>query len=189
MHMADSMVVTILQQKGIEGIQEIFHEHELCNVIVQPDEIRRVMQFLKGDPDLKFNMLIDIVAIDYSAYPHGKQARFGIVYHLKSLAHNMRLAVRAFLDEARPQIDSIHDLYNNADWLERECWDQMGIRFLGHPNLKRLLNHKDFIGHPLRKDYPIDRRQWLEEPDDLMDEMERKLLEKGIRLAVRNERE
>lgn len=83
--------------------------------------------------------------------------------------------------EAEPLVPTISDLYANANWLERESFDQMGIRFARHPNLKRLLNHHEFVGHPLRKDYPITKRQWLSANESLMDEMDVRLKQKGYK--------
>lgn len=178
--MKNQNLIEKIQVRHKEQILEFYEEFGYLNVVIKPEYIREMIFFLKTESDLKFEMLVDLVSIDYSQYPDKKPGRFGLVYHLKSLTHNHRIALRVFLPEESPEIDSIYDFYKNANWLEREAWDQMGIRFKGHPNLKRLLNHKDFVGHPLRKDYPIDRRQWLSEPDDLMDEMEKRLKEKGI---------
>ncbi|MFN3604905.1 MAG: NADH-quinone oxidoreductase subunit C [Leptonema sp. (in: bacteria)] len=178
--MGNSLLLEKIQRRHKDDIVNHYEEYEILNLVIKHQIIRNFIQHLKESPELKFEMLVDLVSIDYSKYPEPKQGRFGLVYHLKSLTHNHRVAVRVFLSEEDPEIDSIHDFYKNANWLEREAWDQMGIRFKGHPNLKRLLNHKDFVGHPLRKDYPIDRRQWLFEPDDLMDEMKKRLQKKGI---------
>jgi len=144
-------------------------------------KLPQLIQILRDDSSLKFDMLLDIVGVDYSEYPEDKPERYGVIYHFKSLAHGHRLMVRIYLDEDEPEVGSIHDLYKNANWLEREVYDQYGVKFLNHPNLKRLLNHVQFVGHPLRKDYPITREQWLTETDDLMDEMDVRLREKGYR--------
>ena len=88
-------------------------------------------------------------------------ARFVVVYHLFSLPLKHRLRVEVPLQEADLEVDSLSSLWNGADWLEREVWDMFGIRFRGHPNLKRILLYDAFVGHPLRKDYPVNRRQPL----------------------------
>ncbi len=178
--MDNKLLLQTIQAKHTHQILNSYEEYGYLNVVVKKEAIRDIIHHLKTDEDLKIEMLIDLVSIDYSQYPEKKPGRFGLVYHLKSLTHNHRVAIRVFLPEENPEIDSIHDFFKNANWLEREAWDQMGIRFKGHPNLKRILNHKEFVGHPLRKDYPIDRRQWLSEPDDLMDEMQKRLQEKGV---------
>ena len=91
-------------------------------------------------------------------------ARFVVVYHFFSLPlkHRLRLEVPVGeVEEAEPEVDSLSSLWAAADWLEREVWDMFGIRFLGHQNLKRILMYEEFVGHPLRKDYPVNRRQPL----------------------------
>jgi len=178
--MNNQNLIETIKIKHSEDIINYYEEYGYLNVVLKPESIRKIISYLKTDEDLKFEMLVDLVSVDYSKYPEKKPNRFGLVYHLKSITHNHRVAIRVFLEENNPEIDSIDDFYKNANWLEREAWDQMGIKFKGHPNLKRILNHKEFVGHPLRKDYPIDRRQWLSEPDDLMDEMQMRLKEKGI---------
>ena len=135
-----------------------------------------VVRTLKED---RFDLLVDLVSIDYSAYPGWSGERFGLAYLLKSLGKGLRLQLKVTVPEQDPVVPTLSGLYRNADWLEREAYDQMGIRFAGHPNLKRLLNHHEFVGHPLRKDYPITRRQWLSANESLMDEMEVRLKEKG----------
>jgi NADH-quinone oxidoreductase subunit C len=146
---------------------------------VQRGAIADVVKTLRDDPEFGFNMLIDLVSIDYSNYPGWTGERFGVVYLVKSLTLGHRLQLKITAPEDEPVVPTISGLFANADWLEREAYDQMGIRFSQHPNLKRLLNHHEFVGHPLRKDYPITRRQWLSANESLMDEMEVRLKEKG----------
>jgi NADH-quinone oxidoreductase subunit C len=111
---------------------------------------------------MDFNFLMDLTAVDYL----GKIPRFEVVYHLYSLRHNHRLRVKAPVKEDDPTIDSLASIWKSADWYEREVWDLYGIKFLGHPDLKRILLYEEFVGHPLRKDYPIDKRQPLIGPDN-----------------------
>ena len=149
---------------------------QLC-AVVDARSLITVISRLRDDSRLNFDMLVDIVGID--ALHLGRPYRFEVVYLLKSILHGHRLRLCCRLPAENPVCLSVSSLYSIADWLEREVWDQYGIVFEGHPNLKRLLNHKDFVGHPLRKDYPIDQRQPLSESDDLLDEMKRKLSRKG----------
>ena len=88
-------------------------------------------------------------------------ARFTVVYHFFSLPLKHRLRMEVLMQEDDPEVDSVTSLWAGADWLEREAWDMFGIRFRGHPNLKRILMYDEFVGHPLRKDYPVNRRQPL----------------------------
>ena len=88
-------------------------------------------------------------------------ARFVVVYHLFSLPLKHRLRMEVPVEETDPEVDSLTSLWASADWFEREVWDMFGIRFRGHPNLKRILMYEEFVGHPLRKDYPVNKRQPL----------------------------
>ncbi len=120
------------------------------------------LRLLRDDPDLRFDLLVDITAVDYLKYPGREDGpRFDVVYHLYSTTHNHRLRLRVPVEEDDAQVPTATGLWPIADWLEREVWDMFGIRFEGHPNLKRLLLYEEFEGHPLRKDYPINRRQPL----------------------------
>ncbi len=107
-------------------------------------------------------MLADLTAVDYSKFPGREDGpRFEVVYHLLSVPHNHRLRVKVRVSEDDPVVPTASGLWPIADWFEREVWDMFGLRFAGHPNPKRLLLYEEFVGHPLRKDYPINRRQPL----------------------------
>ncbi len=127
-----------------------------------------------------FTLLLDIVGIDYLELPRKDAARFGVIYHLRheSFEHIKSLHVSVFDIDAG--IPSITSLFEAADWLEREVFDQYGIRFRMHHNLKRILNHEEFKGHPLRRDYEITKGQYCTETQDLMDEMAPLLRSKGL---------
>lgn len=121
---------------------------------VRPRALAAVMAFLKEDPR-GFSMLLDLTCVDWPDRPE----RFEMVYHLFSLASSRRIRVKAALPAADPAIASLTPLWKNADWLEREVFDMFGVRFEGHPDLRRLLMYDGFEGHPLRKDYPLRKRQ------------------------------
>jgi NADH-quinone oxidoreductase subunit C len=89
-----------------------------------------------------------------------------VVSHFYSLTHTHRLRVKIRVPEDEPWVQSLSDLWKSANWLERECWDMFGIRFVGHPDPRRILMYEEFIGHPLRKDYPVEKRQPLTEERD-----------------------
>ncbi len=160
----------VIAQAGPQGRPEL---------TIDGARLRDLIAFIKKDPAAPFEMLIDLVAVDYSEYPGHTGPRFALVYNLKSISKGARLFLRVRIAEDACEVPSIHDLYKNANWLEREAFDQMGIVFTGHPNMKRILNHIEFVGHPLRKDYPITRRQWLSQSDDMLDEINQRLKAKG----------
>lgn len=115
-------------------------------------------RLLKEDGQTDLNFLTDMTAVDYLAK---KEPRFEVVYHLTSLRTKQRLRVKVPVPETDPEVESLTPLWKGADWLEREVWDLFGIRFRGHPNLKRVLLYEEFQGHPLRKDYPVNQWQPL----------------------------
>ncbi len=178
--MEATQIVEKLRESQPGAVQASLDRFGQTEVEVEVSHLAGVLAWLKQTPGIEFDMLVDLVSIDYSAYAGWKGLRFGLVYLLKSLAQGHRLQVKTYLDAENPQAPTVTGLWANANHLEREAFDQMGIRFTGHPNLKRLLNHHEFVGHPLRKDYPITRRQALSANQSLMDEMENRLREKGL---------
>jgi len=133
---------------------------------ITPASLLDVCAFLRDDPELAFDFLVDITAVDYI----GTVPRFEVVYHLYSLAKSHRVRLKARVPEEDPRIASLVPLWRGADWLERETWDMYGIRFEGHPDLRRIFLYEEFQGHPLRKDYPKEKRQPLVRQRDLSPE-------------------
>lgn len=114
--------------------------------------LRELCEFLRNDPELQYNFLVDITAVD--RYP--VEPRFEVVYHLRAMKSGERLRLKARLSGENPRIDSLVALWPGANMLEREVFDLFGIHFADHPNLRRLLMPDDWEGHPLRKDYPVE---------------------------------
>ncbi|MEK7217208.1 MAG: NADH-quinone oxidoreductase subunit C [Chloroflexota bacterium] len=116
-------------------------------VVIQAESIRAVAAFLRDDPGFAFDFLASLTAVDYLDY-------FEVVYHLTSLTHNHSavLKTRAY-GRSAPAVPSVVAVWRGADFQEREAWDLMGVRFEGHPDLKRILMYEPFEGHPLRKDF------------------------------------
>jgi NADH-quinone oxidoreductase subunit C len=117
--------------------------------------LRESFRILKENPGLRFDFLSDITAVDYW---NKKDPRFEVVYQVVSLEKKARLRIRVPVSESDPAVDSLTSLWPGANFLEREVWDLFGIRFNGHPDLRRILLYDEFQGHPLRKDYPVN--QW-----------------------------
>lgn len=156
-------------------------------VIVARERLREALAWLRDDAELRFDTLLDIAGVDYLAFPGHRGPRFAAVYLLKSTGFRHRLALKVAVEEEDAVIPSVHDLFKIADWHERETWDQYGIAFAGHPNLKRLLNHHEFTGHPLRKDYPCQKRQKLSVNDPMVDQLELRLRRRGYEVVERGE--
>lgn len=131
-------------------------------IVVTRSKLIEVARFLKDDPELGFNFLMDVTAVDYWK----RKPRFEVVYHFFSLANSWRLRMKVPVGEQDPEVDSLTDLWPSANWYEREVYDMFGIRFRNHPNLQRILMYPEFEGYPLRKDYPINKRQPLIGPQD-----------------------
>jgi NADH-quinone oxidoreductase subunit C len=131
-------------------------------VVVAREAVADALTLCRDDALLRFDLLVDVTAVDYLKFPGREDGpRFEVVYHLYSTEHNHRLRLKARLEQDDAWVPTATVLWPIADWLEREVWDMFGIRFEGHPDLRRLLLYEEFIGHPLRKDYPINRRQPL----------------------------
>jgi len=149
-----------------------------ADIIVSQNEIKSTIKKLKNEDG--YILLLDITAIDYLKYPDVTPSRFALTYILRDKTFKKQIVVKCYVDDNNLNVDTISDLYEAANWGERETYDQYGINFIGHPNMKRLLNHHQFEGHPLRKDYNITDGQICTETEDLMDEMTPLLKSKGF---------
>jgi NADH-quinone oxidoreductase subunit C len=153
--------VSLTKLKAVFG-EGVLQTHALFGddtALIKPELIVPVASFLKTDPELDYNFLMDLTAVDYLKM--NRQPRFEVVYHFFSLEKKHRVRIKVPVEDSNPEIDSLTGLWPGADWFEREVWDMFGIKFRGHPNLKRLLMYDSFEGHPLRKDYPYNKRQPL----------------------------
>ena len=160
------------------------HESPRGEVVCEtdPEHLVAVCERLRDDPDLGFEQLIDVCAVDYATYGqvdwetsetatstgfsrgagYGRYSgsdwegrRFAVVYHLLSVSHNWRLRLKVFLEGEYPRLPSVLEVWASANWFEREAFDLFGILFEGHPDLRRLLTDYGFVGHPFRKDFPL----------------------------------
>ena len=148
-----------------DRIRAAHHDCGDATVVISREEALGIFASLRDQPPFRFNFLIDVTAVDYL----GRDPRFEVVYHLYSLPQNHRLRVKIGVPESEPWVHSLVPLWKAANWLEREVWDMFGIRFLGHPDPRRILMYEEFVGHPLRKDYPVNKRQPLEPERDPID--------------------
>lgn len=145
----------------IEKVKERFREsviesHDFRGdetVVIKREGMLNIFSFLRDE--LNFEFLMDVTAVDYL----GREPRFEVVYHLYSFKNNYRLRVKVRVSESDPVVDSLVPLWSGANWFEREVYDMFGIRFKGHPDLRRILMYDEFQGHPLKKDYPLRKRQ------------------------------
>lgn len=124
-------------------------------VVVEQSQCFDAFRCLKDD--FGFDMLVDVTCVDYLNFRDAKD-RFGLVYVLANTDSNLQLMVRVMLNEPDVTVPSVTPLWEGANWMEREVWDMFGIRFDGHPDLRRILLPEEFAAHPLRKDYPLQGR-------------------------------
>lgn len=160
-----------MSQAALDRLQAVFggaivSTHSLLGddtALVNPARWREIAAFCRTDSDLAFDMLVDITAVDYP----DREQRLELVMHVRSMRLGHRLRLKAQLGEAEmtqstvPEIESVCSVWPGANWFEREVYDMFGIRFLGHPDMRRILMYPEFEGHPLRKDYPVQKTQPL----------------------------
>ena len=183
----------IIQEKFSSQVLVVHQYRGQQTVALKREGLLAAAQFLKNDPSLAFDFLIDLSCVDYlkfgksqssaptlatpSPLPYYMQSkatdekwergvsndeyRFEVVYHFYSTSKNHRLRIKVPLAATDPSVDSVTELWAAANWFEREVWDMFGVKFIGHPDLRRILMWEGFKGHALRKDYPVNRRQPL----------------------------
>ena len=148
---------TTLQNVLGARAEQLVEALDELTLTVKASDYLDVARTLRDHPELKFEQLMDVAGLDYSAYGDGAYdgPRYAAVSHLLSLTHNWRLRVRVFAPEDDlPVVASLIDVWSSANWFEREAFDLVGIVFEGHPDLRRILTDYGFIGHPFRKDFP-----------------------------------
>jgi NADH-quinone oxidoreductase subunit C len=143
-----------------EAVLETHARFGDATAVVEASRVAEVMRRLRDDEGFAFEMLTDLTGVDYL----GREPRFEVVYHLYSVSRNRRLRIKVRVPETPAEVDTLVEIWPSANWMEREAWDLYGIRFRGHPDLRRILLYDDFEGHPLRKDYAKERRQPLVGP-------------------------
>jgi NADH-quinone oxidoreductase subunit C len=154
-----------MSQRALDRLKERFGDAIVSThsrlgddtAVVARERVYEILQFLRDDPELLFNFCSDVTAVDYL----GREPRFEVVWHLYSIAKKHRVRVKAEVPEEDPRIASSTPLWAGNNWFEREAYDMYGIRFEGHPDLRRMFMYPSFEGHALRKDYPKDKRQPL----------------------------
>jgi NADH-quinone oxidoreductase subunit C len=124
----------------------------------------KVLQYLFDEPSLGFQFLTDICAVHY---PNNEGKELAVVYHLHNLRENVRIRYKVFTDIKKPDVFSAYALYSAANWMERETYDFFGVNFVGHPNLKRILNIEEMEYFPLRKEYPLEDQKRTDKDDEM----------------------
>ncbi len=153
-----AVVLERLRRKFGDAVLATHSQHGNDTAVVSRERLTEVAEFLRHDRELLFDMPIDCTAVDWLGR---RPVRFEVIWHLYSTERKQRVRLKVQVPEEDLSCPSLTPLWPGMNWHERETWDLYGIRFAGHPNLKRVLMYEEFVGHPLRKDYPIDKRQPL----------------------------
>lgn len=153
-------VLETLKEKFGDAIVETHSDFGDDTAVVRPEKWKEVCRFLRDDPSMAFDMLVDLCGVDYP----DRTPRFEVVIHLYSVGKRQRVRLKSRVGDAEgegAEIDTVADIWMGSNWFERETYDLMGISFKGHPDLRRILMYPEFEGHPLRKDYPANKTQPL----------------------------
>ncbi len=149
----DNIIVAdaIKNQFGSE-IRSIEESYQTLDIVVEKNKTIEIIGWLKNNEVLQFNFLTSLCGVHF---PDKKNEELAVVYHLHSFINNIRLRVHVFLPESAPEIQTLTNVFVGANWMERETYEFYGIKFLGHPDLRTILNVEDIDYHPLRKQYPL----------------------------------
>jgi NADH/F420H2 dehydrogenase subunit C len=162
-------LVKATNAKFASGVIDVDRSYDDLVFVVEKSVAHDVLAFLKAEQG--FNLLLDIVGVDLPNIEDHAGARFEVEYVLYAVGTDTRARVRVPVPEDDLDVPTASDLWASANWAERETWEMFGINFVGHPCQKRLLTHDEFVGHPLRKDYPVMKGQWCSTTSDLTDQM------------------
>jgi NADH-quinone oxidoreductase subunit C len=143
-----------LSQKFGNNVLNFGMKRDIFSFEANADNLHEVIKTLKEDESLNFHFLTDVCGIHFPDNDENHQ--FAVVYHMHNWIENVRIRVTTFLKGETPEVPTIIDLFLSANWMERETWDFYGINFIGHPQLKRILNMDEMVSHPMRKEFPLE---------------------------------
>jgi NADH-quinone oxidoreductase subunit C len=149
-----NVILKILKERFAKSILEVAEFGGESTIIVRKEDIVPICQFLRDDPELSFNFLSDLCAVDWLE----RKPRFDVAYNLYSIEKNHRVRLKVKVDDGEA-IPSVTPIWSTANWHEREVFDMFGIKFEGHPDLRRILMPEDWEGHPLRKNFPLTKEE------------------------------
>ncbi len=159
--LSNQVVIQKLTARFADKISVPTEPFGLLTFETNTETIAEVLGFLKEDKELQFNYLTDITGIHYPE----QELAIGVIYHLHSLTHNVRIRIKVFLSAANPSIPTATTLWQGANWMERETFDFYGVQFEGHPDLRRILNVDDMTVFPMRKEYPLEDPNRIDKKD------------------------
>ena len=154
-------IIDLLGEKFGEQLFDVTEPYGLLTFSTTKDKIIAVLSFLKENDKINFNFLTDITAVHY---PDTKQ--IAVVYHVHSMVSGVRVRIKVFIHENDPKIPTASSLWNSANWMERETYDFFGVKFEGHPDLRRILNMDELNVHPMLKQYPLEDPNRVDKKDE-----------------------
>ena len=143
-----------LSQKFGTNVLNFEMSRDIFSFEATSDTVHEVIQFLKEQEDLNFHFLTDLCGVHFPDNEESHQ--FQVVYHMHNWIENVRIRIKTFLNGSNPEVATATDLFLTANWMERETFDFYGINFIGHPQLKRILNMDEMVSHPMRKEFPME---------------------------------
>ncbi|MEO6819589.1 MAG: NADH-quinone oxidoreductase subunit C [Ginsengibacter sp.] len=164
MALTNEIIRDTLREKFGDAIIGFEEPYGMLTFSTAKDINLKVLQFLYDDPILKFQFMTDLTAVHY---PDNAGEELAVVYHMHNLADNVRIRYKVFTDILTPDVYSASALYSAANWMEREAYDFFGVNFVGHPNLKRILNVDDMEYFPLRKEFPLEDQKRTDKDDEM----------------------
>ncbi|MBV8255788.1 MAG: NADH-quinone oxidoreductase subunit C [Chitinophaga sp.] len=164
MSLTNERIQQRLTEKFGEQVSGFEEPYGMLTFTVQKDYNLKVMQFLFDDEELRFQFLTDITAVHY---PERKNEELAVIYHLHNFQDNVRIRMKAFAPVSAPKIFTATSLFLSANWMERETYDFFGVDFVGHPNLKRILNVDEMNYFPMRKEFPLEDSMRIDKDDEM----------------------
>ncbi|MBL0132748.1 MAG: NADH-quinone oxidoreductase subunit C [Chitinophagaceae bacterium] len=164
MALTNDIIQQQLQAKFGDQVSNFAESYGMLSFEVPKELNLKVLQFLYDDAELQFRFLTDLQAVHY---PNQVGRELAVVYHLHNMVDNVRLRFKVFTDIQKPDVYSATALYASANWMERETYDFFGVNFVGHPNLKRILNVEEMDYFPLRKEYPLEDQSRIDKDDEM----------------------
>ena len=164
MALTNEIIKQKLVEKFNDEVTDFLETYGMLTFSAPKDLNLKVLNFLFDSPELKFRFLTDLCAVHY---PDQKGKELAVVYHLHNLEDNVRLRFKVFTDVNRPDVYTATGLFSSANWMERETYDFYGVNFVGHPNLKRILNVDEMDYFPMRKEYPLEDQTRIDKDDEM----------------------
>jgi NADH-quinone oxidoreductase subunit C len=164
MSLSNDRIKERLAEKFGEQVSNFAEPYGMLTFEAPKDQNLKVMQFLYEDEELKFRFLTDLQAVHY---PHLQERELAVVYHLHNLEDNSRIRFKVFTSIAAPDVFTATKLFAGANWMERETYDFYGVNFIGHPNLKRILNVDEMDYFPMRKEFPLEEQTRVDKDDEM----------------------